>query len=90
MDFNLPEELQRRICFALIPAKSLYWPPKLSHYLSADSVDTFPVRRYSSRQRNEGIRIFLQRWALQHPHGQTDCRNNQSRIIYHRRCICCA
>jgi hypothetical protein len=33
MDFNLPEELQRRICFALIPAKSLCWPPKLSHYL---------------------------------------------------------
>jgi hypothetical protein len=32
MDFNLPEELQRRICFALIPAKSLCWPPKLSHY----------------------------------------------------------
>ena len=34
MDFNLPEELQRRICFALIPAKSLCWPPKLSHYQS--------------------------------------------------------
>jgi hypothetical protein len=32
MDFNLPEQLQRRICFALIPAKSLCWPPKLSHY----------------------------------------------------------
>jgi hypothetical protein len=32
MDFNLPEELQRRICFALIPAKSPRWPPKLSHY----------------------------------------------------------
>jgi hypothetical protein len=39
MDFNLPEELQRRICFALIPAKTLCWPPKLSHYHSSGGLD---------------------------------------------------
>jgi hypothetical protein len=39
MDFNLPEEMQRRICFALIPAKSLCWPPKLSHYPNGRRLD---------------------------------------------------
>jgi hypothetical protein len=40
MDFNLPEELQRRICFALIPAKNLCWPPKLSHYRIPRKLDS--------------------------------------------------
>jgi hypothetical protein len=39
MDFNLPEQLQRRICFALIPAKTLCWPPKLSHYRNSCHLD---------------------------------------------------
>jgi hypothetical protein len=61
MDFNLPEELQRRICFALIPAKSLCWPPKPRHYAPGGPVDNFPSRvlSASSAKLDEAARRFF-------------------------------
>jgi hypothetical protein len=60
MDFNLPEELQRRICFALIPAKTLCWPPKLSHYRHLQQLDE------AVRHHLEHGRVLAERESNEH------------------------